>query len=73
MGIFEEREAAFGQGFDLATESHKEALALLHERVDELKARIAELEAMLRRMVEDAYADHDTVARNVGAAQKLFR
>lgn len=35
-------------------------------------ARIAALEAMLVRMVEDAYADGATVARNVGAARKLL-
>lgn len=41
MGTFEDREAAFGEGFDMATESHKEAISIL-------KDRIAELEAALR-------------------------
>ena len=43
VGIAEEREAAFGEGFDLASECHKEALAITHER-------IAELEAAMRRL-----------------------
>ena len=44
-----------------------------HDReMQKRDARIAALEAMLIRMVEDAYADRETVARNVGAAQKLL-
>lgn len=56
-----------------AREANMESAARAgYGKVAEQAGRIALLEAMLRRMVDDAYADRETITRNVGAAQKLL-
>lgn len=63
--VADHREAAFREGFDLATESHKEALDILRERNALLEASLPEL----RQRAADVETLTDILAALVAAVR----